>query len=255
MSASMGLKKGLKKLLSLSTLGIAMTISSQASAGTIVGSAHDFTSASGGAWDTQICLACHTPHNAAPGAQQIAPLWGHDTTTATFTLYTGVANSGATPGTTSLNATTGQPTGTSLLCLSCHDGTVAVDSFGGKANGGGTIFIGTLTSANGTTGQANLGTDLSNDHPISFLYDSALAAADGSLHDPAIKNVTTLASPSGGTRTGTIDQVLLENGSMECSSCHDVHNTFTGAAPATGSNMLLKISIANSNLCLSCHNK
>jgi len=245
MSATMGFKK----LLSLSLLGLTMTISSQATAGTIINSAHDFTAASGGAWDKQICLACHTPHNSATGAQQVAPLWGHDTTIATFTLYTGIANSGVTPGTTSLDAVTGQPSGTSLLCLSCHDGTVAVDSFGAKANGAGTIKIGTL-SAN-----ADLTTDLSNDHPISFLYDTALMTADGSLHDPATQIVTTLASPSGGVRTGTINDVLLENGNMECSSCHDVHNTFTGTAPATGTNYLLKMNIAGSALCLACHNK
>jgi len=257
MSATMGFDLGFnlginlrfKKLLSLSVLGVAMTISSQATAGSIVQSAHDFTSASGGAWDTQICLACHTPHNASAGAQQIAPLWGHDTTAATFALYTGVAGSGALPNTTSLDAVTNQPSGTSLLCLSCHDGTVAVDSFGGKS-GAGTILIGTLSGSRGIVGSGDLGTDLSNDHPISFLYDDVLAAKDGSLHDPLVQNVTTLASPSGGVRTGTISEVLLENGSMECSSCHDVHNTFTGTEP-----MLLKVSITGSQLCLTCHNK
>ncbi|MFV2059064.1 MAG: cytochrome c3 family protein [Gammaproteobacteria bacterium] len=239
---------GIKKLLSLGAISAAMAISSQVSAGTIIGSAHDFNTANanGSAWDTQICLACHTPHNAQAGAQQIAPLWGHDTTAATFTLYTGVANSGVLPGTTSLNAVVGQPTGTSLLCLSCHDGTVAVDSFGGKANGGGLTRIGTLRLT------ADLGTDLSNDHPISFLYDANLATQDGSLWGPTdvAHQITTLASPNGGVRTGTIDEVLLENSKMECSSCHDVHNTFTGAEP-----MLLKISITGSQLCLSCHNK
>jgi hypothetical protein len=247
--SSMSAKMGLKKLLSVSALGVAMTITSQVSAGTIKGSAHDF-SAQG--WSgQQICLACHTPHNGATGAQQIAPLWGHDTTAATFTTYTGVAGSGATAGTTSMDATVLQPTGTSLLCLSCHDGTVAVDSFGGKSNGGGTVFIGTLRAT------ADLTTDLSNDHPISFTYDAALARTDGSLFDPTVQVVTTLASPSGGVRTGTIDQVLLEGSKVECSSCHDVHNTFTGPAPAAGaaSNMLLKISLTNSDLCLACHNK
>ncbi len=238
---------GMKKLLSLSAVGVAMAISSQASAGTIINSAHDFNTANanGTKWDTQICLACHTPHNAAAGNQQIAPLWGHDTTAATFTLYTGVANSGATPGTTSFDgaATQTQPSGTSLLCLSCHDGTVALDSYGGKV---GTVFIGTQRAS------ADLGTDLSNDHPISFLYDANLATTDGSLWGPTdvAHQVTTLASPSGGVRTGTIDEVLLEGSKMECSSCHDVHNTFTGAEP-----MLLKISITGSQLCLTCHNK
>ncbi len=234
-----------KKLLSLSFLGLAMSLSNSVTAGSIINSAHDFTSATGGAWSTQICLACHTPHNASN--QQNAPLWGHDTTTAAFTLYTGIVDAAGAP--TTLNATINTPTGTSLLCLSCHDGTVALDSFGGTQ---GTVLIN-----GGVAGGSNVGTDLSNDHPISFDYTTALATADGSLHDPATapsnlmgKTTTTNAAAT------TIANDLLEGGiRMECSSCHDVHNTFTGPAAVTGTNMLLKVDIAGSKLCLTCHDK
>ena len=67
----------------------------------------------------------------------------------------------------------GQPDGVSLLCLSCHDGTVALDAYGGDPGNAGTIGD-----------QFDLGTDLNNDHPISIVYDSALATLDGGLHDP-----------------------------------------------------------------------
>lgn len=34
-------------------------------------------------------------------------------------------------------------------------------------------------------GPSNLGTDLSGDHPISFVYDQALAQQDSHVKDPA----------------------------------------------------------------------
>lgn len=181
----------------------------------ITGSAHDFSSAG---WNStgEICIVCHTPHNADQTVTD-APLWNHQVTTATFTVYSGAGT---------LDATVGQPDGVSKLCLSCHDGTVALDSFGG-----------TTTGTNYVTGNSNLGTDLSNDHPISFTYDSALATADGELVTPQ--------------STSTVDGTLpLFNGKLECATCHDVHNTASAGNP----NLLLKDN-TGSALCLSCHSK
>jgi len=185
----------------------------------ITGSAHDF---SGENWNNtgEICIVCHTPHNADITVPD-APLWNHEVTaTATFTLYNSPSFDGA--------ATIGQPSGASKLCLSCHDGTVAMDNFGGRTNGG--DFM---------TGSELVGTDLSNDHPISFTYDAALASTDGGLYDPTSAN-----SGLG----GTINDDLLLAGQLQCSSCHDVHN-------GGNLNNLLRISNAGSALCLTCHNK
>jgi predicted CXXCH cytochrome family protein len=194
--------------------GAVFLMSSPAMA-TMVGSHHDL-SAEG--FTGEICNVCHTPHN-ANGATG-APLWSHDSTTTSFTIYTS----------TTLDATIGQPTGTSKLCLSCHDGTIAIDSFGG---GTGTTFMGTFNAA------ALLDSDLSNDHPVSFTYDTALATTDGELFDPAVA-LSGLGS--------TINTDMLFSGSVECASCHDVHGDLTIAA-------LLRVSNANSALCLTCHNK
>jgi predicted CXXCH cytochrome family protein len=180
----------------------------------IGGSAHDF---SGQAWaGGQICLVCHTPHNATAGA---GPLWNHASTSTTFTLY-------ASP--TFTAATITQPAGASRACLSCHDGTVAPDSYGGNVGTGALL-----------TPPASLGTDLANDHPVSFVFDTALANADGELFNPA----TALS----GLR-GTIQQDMLFNDRLECASCHDVHNSYNQAG-------LLVKSNAGSALCLTCHNK
>lgn len=202
---------------------MALLTAPTASAGTIVGSNHDLSTKGYGS--TQICIFCHTPHNAVTITG--APLWNHASSTATYTVY-------ASP---TLNATVGQPGTSSKLCLSCHDGTVAVDSFGGAT--------GTRIIAAG----ANFGTVLSNDHPIGFSYDVALTTADGSLANPTTKTVTIGTAPS---KTGTIAQTMLIGGVMECASCHDVHNTFTAAGAG-----LLKISqtAPASGLCLACHIK
>jgi len=182
----------------------------------IEGSAHDF---SGLAWNSsagEICNACHTPHNAQTITD--APLWDHTATLATFDVYS----------TTTLDATMGQPAGVSKLCLSCHDGTVALDSFGG------------VTGVTTISGGALFGTDLSNDHPISFDYTDALAGTDGGLHTPS----DTVSGLAGG---GFITGDLLFSDSMECASCHDPHNA--------GFDSLLVKSNAASDLCLTCHDK
>ncbi len=203
-----------KKLFALTT-SIVLMIGVSLGQG-ISGSAHDF---SGQTWNStgEICATCHTPHDADNSISD-APLWNHEVTTATFNPYTS----------SSLTATVGQPSGVSKLCLSCHDGTVAIDNFGGATNG-----------SEFATGDTLIGTDLRNDHPVSFTYDATLASNDGGLFDPTTKT-TSLG--------GTIDADLLVSNKLECSSCHDVHD-------AAGNDHILVIANNASNLCLTCHNK
>jgi mono/diheme cytochrome c family protein len=194
----------------------------------ITNSPHDFSGQtfSGG----QICVVCHAPHNSSTGA---VPLWNHDLSTQTYTVYQGL-NLDSTPA--------NPPDGASKLCLSCHDGTVAIDSFGGAT---GSTYVQDFNA------DYNLGTDLSNDHPISITYDANLASTDGGLFDPTT-TTTTIGSDSF-TKTGTIDAVMLSNSKVQCSSCHSVHNDYV--ASGLGGDPLLKISKLGSALCLTCHNK
>lgn len=213
--------------LSLLILGVA---GAPVFAGTIVNSAHDFSAS--GFTGGEICIACHTPHNADTTVSD-APLWNHEVTTTVFTMYNSATLDGAVDA---------QPTGSSKLCLSCHDGTVAIDSFGGA------------TGSNFVTGPARVGANgnLNDDHPISINFDTALSVTDPGLHDPSVK---TAEIGTGGTRTrsGTLNQVMLIGGKVQCASCHDVHNTFT--VPGGPGSPLLKITKAGSALCLTCHNK
>lgn len=195
----------------------AMLCLAVASNAQIAASAHDF-STSGWNASGEICIVCHTPHNADISVTD-APLWNHETTAVVaYQLYTSAT----------FDAVPGQPDGASKLCLSCHDGTVAIDNFGGASPN--TTFM---------PGTADLTTDLRDDHPISFTYDAALAApATEELFDPT-------AAPSG--LGGTIDDDLLFSSKVECASCHDVHNA--------GFSSLLRMSNAGSALCLTCHDK
>jgi predicted CXXCH cytochrome family protein len=158
---------------------------------------------------TGLCVYCHTPHNADP----TIALWNRNVPAVTYQLYTS----------STLQATPNQPTGSSRLCLSCHDGILALGNLR-VAPPGEELDLGPMT------GRRRLGTDLSDDHPISFVYDAELAVRHGELVDP-----TTLPA-----------SVRLDaTAQLQCTTCHDPHED---RRP-----MFLRMSNADGALCLSCH--
>ncbi|MBI2061951.1 MAG: hypothetical protein HYT87_19600 [Nitrospirae bacterium] len=159
----------------------------------------------------EVCVFCHTPHN----SQQKRPLWNRSDPGGPYTLYSS----------STLNATLGQPSGSSKNCFSCHDGTIALGSLTNSPTG----QVNDLT-ASFLSGRALLGTGLTDDHPVSFTYDAALAAADPELKDPA-----------------TLTGVILENNQVQCASCHEPHDNTN--AP------FLRVSTNNGDLCTRCHVK
>jgi len=247
----------MKKLIIAASLGLLVPLMSMGQStfgpGTITtslsqaGSPHNFSDQS---WNPavsvgtvyvsgqQICQPCHTPHNANLTVTA-APLWNHTLSTATYTMFqnfgTGVAYQGLTA-----------PDGTSALCLSCHDGSVALGSFGGQT---GTATIGSGYTNNGVTANsgANFGTDLRNDHPISIVYDTASANKGSSF-----RTLTTLYSTftSPGVYTATTKAVstkLDANLKVQCTSCHSPHSNSRGYQLTMNNN--------GSQLCLVCHIK
>ena len=211
----------------------------------ISGSKHDFADSTmyPTNWSNgQICLPCHAPHNATPtatdGGELAGPLWNHTLATNSYKMYTAVLNdpADATKG-THVGLTDGNKVDTnSVLCLSCHDGTVALDSFGGA----------TSTTAGAIQGRANLGTDLSNDHPIG-------AAAEW-------KEVPYMVSKT--LRVGMMPLRKMEDGKevVGCTSCHEPHtrrNTkfLLWVANDVPGTTVDGRSVTGSVLCLNCHNK
>ena len=174
---------------------------------------------------TEICVFCHTPHGASnfPGS----PLWNRELSNQTYTVYTS----------SSLDAETiagqlDQPGGSSKLCLSCHDGTLAIGTvnvFGGALNVDipltGTAIDGTIPEGEGVlTGfTRDLGVDLTNDHPISVTYDTNLAITDTELLDPVASLHIDVRRP------GVRPPVPLEStgiggtSQVQCGTCHDPH--------------------------------
>jgi predicted CXXCH cytochrome family protein len=194
-----------------------LMVSGTVSAQTIANTRHDLGWWLGNNTDNgQICVYCHTPHNASE-TQPAPPLWNKVQTTSTFAIYSSPT----------INNPTGQPEGSSLACLTCHDGTLAMDAMINPPSG----FVPTNDQMQGPN---NLGTDLSNDHPISIGYS---LAADSDFNDPA--TVTTTLPLFSGTQDA--------NYQVECGSCHDVHDDSI--------NPFLRISNDNSALCLTCHVK
>jgi len=168
---------------------------------------HDL-SVGGGSGSREMCTFCHTPHLGG-GSRG---LWSRDETPRVYKLYES----------STLRSTLGQPTGTSRLCLACHDGTTAPANPGRLARGAARVAR--------LTGTGSLGTDLSDDHPISFAYDSALALRQGQLADPA-------ALPTGLHLDGARQ--------LQCTTCHDPHEQRY--------RKFLRLDDRGSALCSACH--
>lgn len=165
----------------------------------------------------EVCIFCHTPHHAATQA----PLWNRTLPSGqTYQLY-GSTTLQATPEDPQLRS--GNP---SLLCLSCHDGTIALGDFANPSQ-----EDPSFTFQSGDRGL--LGTDFRDDHPFSFVYDSALATADPLLKDPGAGGVNLAPLP------------LASGGYVECTTCHDVHDN---TIPP-----FLHVSTLNGEVCLKCH--
>ncbi len=204
----------------------------------IRGSIHDF---SGRTWNStqEICRVCHAPHDKQGERYKAGLLWNRNLSSKTYTPY----SSG------SLGAgTIGQPQGLSKLCLGCHDGTVALNAFDGYVGDG--DGIGLLPN------RFKIGSSIQNfslygTHPISVQYvGNPKIGKPGGLHNPASINW----SYSDGM------QVLktLDNGMVQCPSCHDVHDRVAVAltpllrAPTRKDHAG---AITASALCLTCHDK
>ena len=210
----------LSRFFSVLSVIVLLIIFSSSVQAVIDGSKHDFSPSGDGTgqgfgMSVEKCDACHVPHNAdAAGTDTL--LWNHEITSATFIMYSS----------STLDTIIAQPSGSSKFCLSCHDGTVAIDAFGSNT--------GTTTIA----GSALIGNDLSDDHPVSFIYDTALAEADGELYNPAT---------AGSGLGDTIQNDLLFNNKVQCASCHNAHDNTNGH--------FLRVSNNRSALCRTCHIK
>ncbi|HSB79443.1 MAG TPA: cytochrome c3 family protein [Candidatus Methylomirabilis sp.] len=171
----------------------AVFLGARAAHGAIADTVHNLSATGPGAVRAtavgELCIFCHTPHSAV----QTRALWNLASAGTTYNVYAS----------STLEAKLNQPTGASRLCLSCHDGTLALGNLRVPPRTG-QVTIAPLT------GRASLGTDLSDDHPVSFVYDAALALKQGQLADPT-------ALP----RTIRLDNTAQ----LQCTACHEPHDS------------------------------
>jgi hypothetical protein len=146
--------------------------------------------------ETRVCIFCHSSHNASADG----PLWNHETTTpGKFVTYER----------TTMAAKPEQPNGATKLCLSCHDGTIAVGAVLNMEqpiamrNVGGSGEIPAVR-------KSRIGTDLSGTHPVSVKYSQTMALSSRHLRWPP-------ADPEGEVGPD-------ENGYVQCTACHDPHD-------------------------------
>lgn len=162
--------------------------------------------------ESRVCIFCHVPHNASPAA----PLWNRHNPTTHYRIYSSH----------SLDARIDQPGAASKMCLSCHDGSIAL----------GLTLDRPLTDPIPMThpyipsGPSDLTNDLSDDHPIGLRYDRALSNRDPQIRPPEL-----------------VDHriKLGERGDLECIACHDAHNNELGN--------FLRITEREGAICKTCH--
>ena len=159
----------------------------------------------------QICVFCHTPHHAA----QI-PLWNRNDSAVAFGHY----SSPTLVIRRTAKAQYGEPTGSSRLCLSCHDGVTAGGvALGNVINAGGTYSgpIAMLGNDRITAGSPTLFTAekiKTGHHPVSFVYDADVLLA---IKGDAVKSTQNYKLPS------MVEVKLDKDSRMQCTTCHDPH--------------------------------
>jgi hypothetical protein len=241
----------------------------------VLKSVHDMNSKFGTDLDGgqgRVCAFCHTPHHANLDAEtgNGGPLWSRPTNGANYAAY----------GSTTFHVSdfavgVDSAVGPTRLCLSCHDGSLSVDThyamLGGQKIGSGALDA---------FGSGNItGAGLTKDHPLGFAYNDVACTDSASV----------VSSDTVGTDNGTckpyirqsVNGGLLGDGSkslafkgnsniyvadrlfantdgkmyMTCATCHDVHNRKNMDLPAPGANYLVLAPQAGSALCLTCHIK
>lgn len=183
----------------------------------VVDSPHNLSASGPGAIhaldEEQVCVFCHAPHHATGQA----PLWNRHSPPTHYRIYTS----------SSTDARIDQPSGPSKMCLSCHDGSLALGLVASRPPTEPIL----MNQRAIPPGPSDLTHDLSDDHPIGFRYDRALAARDHQLKNP---DVVTPELPLG------------RHSEMHCTTCHDPHDNHLGD--------FLRVPEERSTICLACHN-
>ncbi len=250
------------KVVFVLTLSFILFSAGQAIAGSVTdaGNSHNFTYPNGGLFqgtNDQVCIYCHTPHNAAPkidvnGTYVYLPLWNKTmfgnvaTLSPAFEMY----QSDSFIAKNSTYGNTGYPTGYTLMCMSCHDGISSMFAVRNNSGAGGSDIPLQPTTPGANMGSGEpydpsrnpvIGRDLSNDHPVSFVYNMVLVNAEATANN----DVPGLRDPASVSKA-----LKLRGGRLECTTCHDPHDY-----GSPDREPFLRMSNAGSAMCIECHLK
>jgi len=219
--------------------------------GYITGTPHDLsTKITYGSAEKQICVFCHTPHNALRNI----PLWNRNDPT--ITLY---YNTSVTLTSTAQAVGSFDKASISSFCMSCHDGVPSLGNIKNDPTGRGVTGQQGLTNGRiGTMGAAQakvetiLGSNMADDHPVGFDYEKARAEDAGKPgSDDRLHTMTYARGELQSNRIffelRDVNNNIYARNQIECASCHKVHDD--SIAP------FLRQTNAMSRLCLACHNK
>lgn len=205
----------------------------------VKGTPHDLSSLSNttgpkAVSNTEECVFCHTPHVAYPDS----PLWNHQ--------YSSVANYTEPSSSTQLSTPTNPPDGSSKLCLSCHDGTVALGAVRWAWTPGGPTSLIAMEGAgmNGAIpSMYSLGTDLSGTHLVSIAVNPQLINDKEAQYNQNLTSLQ-LQYPCNGAPDcavkleatanlykgipGEDAQGRIDHLGVQCGSCHDPHDNSNG---------------------------
>ena len=214
------------------------------------GNKHNLSSSGTGAYkatntsdprSSQVCVFCHTPHNARP--QTV--LWNRNDTTQTFGHYSSQTLKLHTDSTTrTASDYKNEPSGSSRLCLSCHDGVTAL----GAVIVGGPIEINSSTTTKMAGSHVFDRTKITNSHhPVSFIYNSIVRDRLNTL-----EGAGTYRLPSD---IPAVAEVRLDKERrMQCTTCHDPHQTqFADALTPFWVMPGANATDAHDKVCTACH--
>lgn len=199
---------------------------------TISGTDHDLSSNAPGG---QICVTCHTPHH-APNTKL---LWNHTLSANNFSWSDATETSGGTTLPTNIQSWSGS----TKLCLSCHDGTVEI---------GNTYEPSTIWDNTKITGDHQIATssgDLKGNHPVAVPYpfNQAQNTYNGITTGANVEVDEFVATPTNVKIFTDPSASAPNNHGIECASCHDPHGT--------DYDDFLRDDLVGSALCLDCHAK
>jgi hypothetical protein len=232
----------------------------------IVNSEHDLrTLQVAGQTNNQVCIFCHTPHKAAD--QNL--IWNHSLGTGNYSFN--ATGPFGTPGinktsqgTTLPASTTTFGTGPTKMCMSCHDGSVAIGSLNNIGDGATGSIVTSPSTLNGQSTQVASATGgMAGNHPVAIPYPDRAGAVYNGITSAVTSGFGGAVGSGGWADIGSIQTagIKLHGGpaagtwGMECTSCHDAHNNTVATTEGEAGKYFLRVSGDNSSLCLSCHRK